>query len=150
MRKNGMKDTETDEDNNCDVKVPEYENTKGNLFVWNKLDRKLKKDFKLLFPYPKGVHPPTMSTKFCNASRRFAEKYLIPEKNYHNLVALIEFFQAHPNVNEVLLDFAVTKTILAREDFSNDIPSPVIIDDVISNILNHHHHEQMKETSKIE
>ena len=36
----------------------------------------------------------------------------------------ISFFKEHDDVNEVLLEQAVTMAILSREDLSNDIPNP--------------------------
>ena len=54
----------------------------------------------------------------------FAKKYLISEKR-KNLFAKLAFFKEHPKINEQVLDYAVTITIITRNDFSSDIPNPV-------------------------
>ena len=54
----------------------------------------------------------------------FAKKYLISEKR-KSLFAKLTFFKEHPKINEQILDYAVTITILTRKDFSSDIPNPL-------------------------
>ena len=72
-----------------------------------------------------GIRPPTLSMEFRNASTMFAEKYLKKVKKYNDLLATIMFLKHHPRVNEQLLDYAVTKTLIKRKDTSLDVPNPI-------------------------
>ena len=63
--------------------------------------------------------------EFRNASSMFAEKYLNKVKKYNDLLATIMFLKHHPRVNEQLLDYAVTKTLIKRKDTSLDVPNPI-------------------------
>ena len=65
-----------------------------------------------------------MDKNFRNIVLWFAEKYLIKE-GMENLFAKVCFFKAHPLVNEIVLDYAINFVILKRDDFSNDIISPI-------------------------
>jgi len=130
--------------NNCDYTLPEVggihteaevddkkkhaRRESSPVTLWDKLDMELKKDSKILFQFQKGVRPPTMSNSFRKAVRHIAEKYLIHEESYQKLLNKIAFFQNHDDMNEVLLDHAVTTTQLTRDDMSNDIPNPVETD----------------------
>ena len=72
-----------------------------------------------------------MSKKFTEISAKFANQYLIPEKKYENLLSKIAFFKAHPDINEKLLDYAVTMTIISsKKEIAHEIPNPIEIDDV--------------------
>ena len=55
----------------------------------------------------------------------FAEKHLIKETK-ENIFAKVCFFQHHPKINKGLLDAAISKTILSRSDFTDDILSPIV------------------------
>ena len=67
-----------------------------------------------------------MSKEFTEASAKFAKKYLIPEKKYENLLSKIAFFKDHPDINEKLLDYALTMKILSsKKKIAHEIPSPI-------------------------
>ena len=55
----------------------------------------------------------------------FADKYLKKVKKYNALLATIMFLKHHPGVNEQLLDYAITKTLIKRKDTSLDVPNPI-------------------------
>ena len=63
--------------------------------------------------------------EFRNASSLFAAKYLAKVKKYNDLLATIMFLEHHPQVNEQLLDYAITKTLMKRKDTSLDVPNPI-------------------------
>ena len=63
--------------------------------------------------------------EFRNASSMFADKYLKKVKKYNDLLATIMFLKHHPGVNEQLLDYAITKTLIKRKDTSLDVPNPI-------------------------
>ena len=71
------------------------------------------------------MRPPTLSKPFRAACRKFAKTFLIPELKYSDLLAKIAFFKEHPKVNEKLLDYSVTMTILSKPTFAHEIPSPL-------------------------
>ena len=62
---------------------------------------------------------------FRNASSVFAEDYLEKVKEYNELLANSMFLKHHPLVNEQLLDYAITKTLIKRKDTSLDVPNPI-------------------------
>jgi len=93
---------------------------------WDDLDKQLQKD-KLLSHFPRGTIPSDFDNLFHTTVKKFAKKYLLKEK-VDNLAAKIAFFVDHERVNKKLLNSAVTWTILKREDFSNDIPNPLQVD----------------------
>ena len=77
------------------------------------------------FKFPKGTRPPTLSMLFRNATSDFADNHLIPERDFGNLLAKVAFLKEHPDINEVLLDYATTTTIMAdKNNLAKDIPSP--------------------------
>ena len=49
----------------------------------------------------------------------------MPVKSYGNLVAVIVFLKEHPLVNEKVLEYAATATIINRADVATDIISPL-------------------------
>ena len=56
---------------------------------------------------------------------------MIPERKYENLVSKIAFFKDHPDINEKLLDYAVTmKIISSKKEIAHEIPNPIDVDDV--------------------
>ena len=56
---------------------------------------------------------------------------MIPEKKYENLLSKIAFFRDHPDINEKLLDYAVTMTIISsKKKIAHEIPNPIDVDDV--------------------
>ena len=63
--------------------------------------------------------------EFRNASSLFADKYLKKVKKYNDLLATIMFLEHHPLVNDQLLDYAITKTLIKRKDTSLDVPNPI-------------------------
>ena len=65
----------------------------------------------------------------------FAEKHLIKETK-ENIFAKVCFFQHHPKINKGLLDAAISKTILSRHDFTDDILSPIVEGEY--NTINYH------------
>merc|ERR1712142_1248941 len=109
----------------CDVTIPEPKTKfRSSSNSWEKLNRELKKDSDMLSVFPKGERPPTLNILFRKAAKQFADKYLISERSFDKLLAKIAFFKEHNDVNEVLLDHAVTMAMLARKDLSNDIRNP--------------------------
>ena len=71
------------------------------------------------------VRPSGFSQEFQEMVKYFAEKYLIKE-TIENLFATVCFFEHHPKINRGLLDAAISKTVLSRSDFTDDILSPII------------------------
>ena len=65
-----------------------------------------------------------MSRVFLHISNKFAENYLYTVKNYNDLLATILFLKHHPDVNEQVLNFAITQTLLHRSDTSLDVANP--------------------------
>ena len=55
----------------------------------------------------------------------FADKYLKNVREYNVLLATIMFLKHHPLVNEQLLDYAITQTLIKRKDTSLDVPNPI-------------------------
>ena len=49
----------------------------------------------------------------------------MPVKSYGDLVAVIVFLKEHPLVNEKVLEYAATATIINRADVATDIISPL-------------------------
>ena len=72
-----------------------------------------------------GTVPLTFRPDFSEAVTKFTKQFLFPEKSYSDLVAIIVFLKEHPLVNEKLLEYAVTATIINRADVSTDIISPL-------------------------
>ena len=68
---------------------------------------------------------PDFSKEFRDVVPYFAEKHLIKETK-ENIFAKVCFFQHHPKINKGLLDAAISKTILSRRDFTDDILSPIV------------------------
>ena len=68
---------------------------------------------------------PDFSKEFQDVVHYFAEKHLIKETK-ENIFAKVCFFQHHPKINRGLLDAAISKTILSRSDFTDDILSPIV------------------------
>ena len=72
-----------------------------------------------------GIVPLTFSPDFSEAVKKFNKQFLSPAKSYSDLVAVIVFLKEHPLVNEKLLEYAVTATIINRPDLSTDLISPL-------------------------
>ena len=72
-----------------------------------------------------GIVPLTFSPDFSEAVKKFTKQFLSPAKSYSDLVAVIGFLKEHPLVNEKLLEYAVTATIINRPDLSTDLISPL-------------------------
>ena len=72
-----------------------------------------------------GIVPLTFSPDFSKAVKKFTKQFLSPAKSYSDLVAVIVFLKEHPLVNEKLLEYAVTATIINRADVSTDLISPL-------------------------
>ena len=72
-----------------------------------------------------GTVPLTFRPDFSEAVTKFTKQFLFPAKSYSDLVAIIVFLKEHPLVNEKLLEYAVTATIINRADVSTDIISPL-------------------------
>ena len=68
---------------------------------------------------------PDFSKEFQDVVHYFSEKHLIKETK-ENIFAKVCFFQHHPKINRGLLDAAISKTILSRPDFTDDILSPIV------------------------
>ena len=68
---------------------------------------------------------PDFSKEFQDVVHYFAERHLIKETK-ENIFAKVCFFQHHPKINKGLLDAAISKLILSRSDFTDDILSPII------------------------
>ena len=60
-----------------------------------------------------------------NEKKRQIETF--PE-NYNNLLANIMFYRQHPVVNEVLLDYAISQTLIKRTDTSLHVTSPLEVE----------------------
>jgi len=126
--KNNQSKEENMEDiklSNCDVVIPEIGHSKkSSSNSWDKYNNMLKNDSDVLSVFPKGDRPANLDPLFRKVANYFANTYLIHEKSYHKLLAKIAFFKEHDDVNEVLLDQAVTITLLKRDDLSKDIQNP--------------------------
>ena len=67
----------------------------------------------------------TFSPVFYEAVGKFTKNFLMPVKSYGDLVAVIVFLKEHPLVNEKVLEYAATATIINRADVATDIISPL-------------------------
>ena len=72
-----------------------------------------------------GTVPLTFRPDFSEAVKKFTKQFLFPAKSYSDLVAVIVFLKEHPLVNEKMLEYAVTATIINRADVSTDIILPL-------------------------
>ena len=100
----------------CTVKM---KNIKGP-FTWAGLDEKIKQ-FKL--KYQRGYMPPTQFKDFKSDVRKVVN-LLNEHTNFNQFLAIVAFLKHHPDVNEVLLKYAVTGAELQREDISHIIMNP--------------------------
>ena len=75
--------------------------------------------------YFQGITPITFSPVFSEAVRKLTKQFLLPIEKYGDLLAVIAFLKEHPSVNEKLLEYAVTATIIIRDDVATEIISPM-------------------------
>ena len=75
-----------------------------------------------------------MSAGFRNSTRKFAANYLLNVKVMNDLLATIFFLTHHPDVNKILLDYAITQTLVKRRDTSNDVVNPIDVNKHMYNI----------------
>ena len=72
-----------------------------------------------------------------NEKKRQIETF--PE-NYNNLLANIMFYRQHPVVNEVLLDYAISQTLIKRTDTSLHVTSPLEVEKgFLFNMISYHY-----------
>ena len=103
-------------DSHCTVKL---KNIKPP-FTWDGLDEKIKQ-FNL--KYQKGSMPPTQFKAF-KADVKQIVNLLNEHTNFNQFLAILAFLKHHPDVNEVLLRYAVTGAELQRDDISHIIINP--------------------------
>ena len=110
----------------CTVKMKNIEAP----FTWASLDEKIKQ-FKL--KYQRGFMPPTQFKDFKSDVKKVVN-LLNEHTNFNQFLAIVAFLKHHPDVNEVLLKYAVTGAELQREDISHIIMNPfeVITMEVLS------------------
>ena len=72
-----------------------------------------------------GLHPPTLTNDFTDATSKFADVYLNSVKDYYQLLATIYFLTHHPAVNEQILDYSITITLVHRDDTSLEVANPL-------------------------
>ena len=89
-------------------------------FTWDGLDEKIK-HFKL--KYPRGFMPPTQFKDFKSDVKKVVN-LLNEHTNFNQFLAIVAFLKHHPDVNEMLLIYAVTGAELQREDISHFIMNP--------------------------
>ena len=89
-------------------------------FTWAGLDEKIK-HFKL--KYPRGFMPPTQFKDFKSDVKKVVN-LLNEHTNFNQFLAIVAFLKHHPDVNEMLLIYAVTGAELQREDISHFIMNP--------------------------
>ena len=100
----------------CTVKMKDLKAS----FTWTGLDEKIK-DLKL--HYQRGFMPPTQFKDFKSDVKKVV-KMLNDHTNFNQFLAIVAFLKHHPDVNEVLLRYAVTGAELQREDISHIIVNP--------------------------
>ena len=100
----------------CTVKM---KNIKAS-FTWAGLDEKIKH---LKLNYPRGFMPPTQFKDFKSDVKKVVN-LLNEHTNFNQFLAIVAFLKHHPDVNEVLLRYAVTGAELQREDISHIIVNP--------------------------
>ena len=71
-----------------------------------------------------GTRPGTFDELYRDTVEHLAEKQLTIDSK-EIMFAKICFLKSHPKLNKHLLDAAITKAILLRNDFSNDILNPI-------------------------
>ena len=94
-------------------------NIKGP-FTWAGMDEKIKQ-FNL--KYQRGYMPPTQFKEFKSDVKKVVN-LLNEHTNFNQFLAIVAFLKHHPDVNEVLLKYAVTGAELQREDISHIIMNP--------------------------
>ena len=61
----------------------------------------------------------------CPLTSKFADVYLNSVKDYYQLLATIYFLTHHPAVNEQILDYSITITLVHRDDTSLEVANPL-------------------------
>ena len=71
-----------------------------------------------------GTRPGTFDNLYKATVDYLAKEHLIIDSK-EIMFAKICFLKSHPTLNKHLIDAAITKSILLRDDFSNDILNPI-------------------------
>ena len=75
-------------------------------------------------------HPATFTEEFKEAVESFTKEFLDEEKKIKNFIAALAFFKEHPDVNDVLFDYASIASIISRNDTSNEIPLTMVLSSI--------------------
>ena len=72
-------------------------------------------------------YPATFTKEFKEAVKSFTKEFLTKEKKIKNFIAVLAFYKEHPDINEVLFDYATIAAIITRNDTSNEIPMTMVL-----------------------
>ena len=94
---------------------------------WKKLDDELSKIIKEsgLDKYKKQDNVPTFRPSFKKSISKFIKLYFPPDLSFSKFLSRLAFAKDHDDMNDICLNYAYYAVILARNDTSNDVPSPV-------------------------
>jgi len=93
----------------------------GKIVPWDVYDRKLQS--LNLNQFPKGEMPPTQDPKFKKTVSKLVD-LLKKNSSYNEYYSVLSFLKYHPDVNEILLSYAVVGANLERDDISHIIVDP--------------------------
>ena len=92
---------------------------------WDIYDKKIK-SFNL-DQFKKGKVPHTQDLKFKNLVTKLVD-FLRTRSTYNEYYSVVSFLKYHPDVNEILLDYAVVGANFYRNDVSHIILEPLKVD----------------------
>ena len=97
------------------------QNVNDELFTLDQLDEKIRA---LKLKFRRGSMPPTISPEFKRSVGEVIKLLNIDLTDLNQFLAMIGFLKYHPDVNEVLLKYAVAGAELERDDISHIILNP--------------------------
>ena len=126
------KDSSKGDDRTCHLVIGEYtDKDTGDdatkVTAWEDLDKELMKIVKDvgLKTYTKGQKVATLSVEFMKKSKDFAKLYFPADLGIKQFLHRLAFAKDHKDVNEIVLTYASSVAIVARNDISDEVPSPL-------------------------